>query len=296
MKKLWAFVLFTSAVATAQTNEKTCELLNKIDALMQRQHFKPKPIDDSLSVFVFDAFIDLLDEDRNLFTKDEYGHLRNRRLTLDDAIVSGDCSFMDDFSTFYRQALKRKKTIIESLRERPLDYSGKDSLRFSRNSFPFDLQEKDLERVWRKRLEFEVLEDVSKSGNNLDSIRQNFADLEKTASEKAFQNALCRISNTLDPTGGFERRLQNDFLNTFCMAFDPHSNYFFLDEKMSFMSALSTSNLSLGMELGMNEKEEIVVQEIIPGGPAAQSRTIEKEDVIVKVSDKYGREYLVSCT
>jgi carboxyl-terminal processing protease len=107
---------------------------------------------------------------------------------------------------------------------------------------------------------------------------------------------LCRINNILETSGGFEVKLQNDFLNIFCTYFDPHSNYFFLDEKMAFMSALSTSSLSLGLELGMNEKEEIVVEEIVPGGPAAQSQKIEKEDIIVKVSDKAGYEYSVSCT
>lgn len=296
MKKLYVLVFLISAAVSAQTNEKTCELLTKIDALMRREHFNPRPIDDSLSVFVFDGFVDLLDEDRNLFTKAEYETLCKHRLTLDDDILKHDCSFMDDFVDLYRKALERKKAIIEKLQQNPLDYSGKDSLRFSKDGFPFDLADKDFENVWRKRLAFEVLEDISKSGNSLDSIRRNFTEMEKSASSKVFQNNLCRVNNTLEPTGGFSQRMQNDFLNAFCMAFDPHSNYFFLDEKMSFMSSLSTSNLSLGMELGMNEKEEIVVQEIIPGGPAAQSKKIEKEDIIVKVSDKAGREYLVSCT
>ncbi|RZJ30359.1 MAG: peptidase S41, partial [Flavobacterium sp.] len=86
------------------------------------------------------------------------------------------------------------------------------------------------------------------------------------------------------------------FLDIFCTYFDPHSNYFALDAKANFMSALSTSNLSLGLELGMNEKDEIIVSEIIPAGPAAQSKQFDKDDVILKISDRDGREYIVSCT
>jgi carboxyl-terminal processing protease len=296
MRQISLFLLFAPLGLLGQTNAKTCEILAKIDNLIEQEHFKPKPIDDSLSVFVFDSFVDGLDEDHNLFTKAEYETLKKHRLTLDDDILNGDCSFMNDFTDLYRNALLRKKTVLEKISGEALDFSGKDSIRFSRISFPFDLTESDFERVWRKRVRFEILEDISKISNNLDSLKQNFPALEKAAADKIFQSNLCKVTNILDNKTGIEQVLQNDFLNYFCTYFDPHTNYFFLDAKTSFMSALSTNNLSLGLGMGLNEKEEIVVEEIIPGGPAAQSQQFERDDVIVKVANKQGNEFLVSCT
>jgi carboxyl-terminal processing protease len=296
MKKLSLFLLFASCAVFGQTNEKTCELLKKISDMVRREHFKPKPIDDSLSVFVFDSFVDLLDEDHNLFTKTEYDSLCQHRLTLDDDILRRNCLFMDDFVRLYRKSVVRKKHIIEKIQQEKLDFSGKDSIRFSKKAFPFDLNERDLERVWKKRIRFDILEDISKLSDNIDSLKQNFVSLEKAASARIFETNLCKVNSILDSRTGLETELQNDFLNIFCTYFDPHSNYFFLDAKLSFMSALSTSSLSLGVELGMNEKGEITVSEIIPGGPAAQDSQIEKDDIILKVSDKNNREYLVSCT
>jgi carboxyl-terminal processing protease len=296
MRQISLFLLFAPLGLLGQTNAKTCEILAKIDNLIEQEHFKPKPIDDSLSVFVFDSFVDGLDEDHNLFTKAEYETLKKHRLTLDDDILNGDCSFMNDFTDLYRNALLRKKTVLEKISGEALDFSGKDSIRFSRISFPFDLTESDFERVWRKRVRFEILEDISKISNNLDSLKQNFSALEKAAADKIFQSNLCKVTNILDNKTGIEQVLQNDFLNYFCTYFDPHTNYFFLDAKTSFMSALSTNNLSLGLGMGLNEKEEIVVEEIIPGGPAAQSQQFERDDVIVKVANKQGNEFLVSCT
>jgi carboxyl-terminal processing protease len=296
MKKLSLFLLFASCTVFGQTNEKTCELLKKISDMVRREHFKPKPIDDSLSVFVFDSFVDLLDEDHNLFTKTEYDSLCQHRLTLDDDILRRNCLFMDDFVRLYRKSVVRKKHIIEKIQQEKLDFSGKDSIRFSKKAFPFDLNERELERVWKKRIRFDILEDISKLSDNIDSLKQNFASLEKAASARIFETNLCKVNSILDSRTGLETELQNDFLNIFCTYFDPHSNYFFLDAKLSFMSALSTSSLSLGVELGMNEKGEITVSEIIPGGPAAQDNQIEKDDIILNVSDKNNREYLVSCT
>jgi carboxyl-terminal processing protease len=296
MKRIYALVLFFPFAAAAQTNENTCALLDKIDNLIRREHFRPKPIDDSLSAYVFDAFVDTIDEDHILFTKDQYDSLCKHRLTLDDDILRKDCSFLDEFVSIYKRALERKRDAILKLKGQQMDYTSKDSMRFSKDPFPFDLKLSQIETVWRKRMAFDILEDISKQSDNLDSIRTHFASLERAAAARVFENSLCRVNSELERRGGLEAALQNDFLNAFCTYFDPHTNYFFLDEKMSFMSGLSTSNLSLGLEFAVNEKSEIVVIDIVPGGPAAQSKQFEKEDLIVKVSDVNGRQYLVSCT
>jgi carboxyl-terminal processing protease len=54
----------------------------------------------------------------------------------------------------YRMALERKKATIEKLQKETLDYSGKDSIRFSKNGFPFDLEPDDFDRVCKKRIVF----------------------------------------------------------------------------------------------------------------------------------------------
>jgi carboxyl-terminal processing protease len=131
--------------------------------------------------------------------------------------------------------------------------------------------------------------------SNLDSLSPHFSKLEKTSKAKIFETHLCKINSLLNSPKGLGYDLQNDFLNIFCSYFDPHTNYFSQDAKSSFMSGLTTSGLSLGLNVTLNEKEEIVITEIVPGGPAARTNKIEKEDVITKISNTKGIEYLVSC-
>lgn len=296
MKKILLLLLLVSFSLSAQQAEKTCITVSKIYRLIQQEHYSPKPLDDSLSVYVFDTFIDGLDPNRNILTKADYEKLVKYRLLIDDYITDGSCDFIDDFTDTYKFALQRKKSTLEKLQQVPFDYTTKDTVKFSRESFPFDLKEADIEKVWNKRLRFEVLEDIAKYSKNKDSLQLHFAELEKKSRAKIFENNLCKASSMLEGKKGLENTLHNSFLDIFCNYFDPHSNYFSVDARSSFVSALSTSNLSLGLTMGLNENEEITIGEIIPGGPASQNGQFEKGDVIVKVDNKKGDEYWVSCT
>jgi len=292
----FSLVLFlTTFSILGQNSNKTCDILSKINALIQREHYSPKPIDDSLSVFVFDSFMNNLDGNRNLFTKIEYEKLCKHRLLLDDYISQNDCSFMNDFVSMYQFSLKRKKLTLEKIQNEVFNYNSKDTVKFSKKNFPFDLVVTDFERVWRKRLKFDILEDISKLSSNLDSLSPYFSKLEKNSKAKIFEKHFCKVNSLLSSSEELGYDLQNDFLNIFCSYFDPHTNYFSQDAKTSFISALSTSGLSIGLHVTLNEKEEIVVEDIVPGGPAARSKKFEKEDVITKISNTKGTEYLVSC-
>ena len=296
MKKISLVLLLTTYSLFGQNSAKTCEILSKINALVQSEHYHPKPVDDSLSVFVFDTFMDGLDGNRNLLTKIEYENLCKHRLQLDNYILGNDCSFMNDFVSIYQLALERKKKTLEKIQYEDLNYNAKDTVKFSKKNFPFDLLAANIDKVWRKRIKYDILEDISKLSSNLDSLTPNFSKLEKISKAKIFDTHLCKVNSILDSKKGLGYDLQNDFLNIFCNYFDPHTNYFSMDAKTSFMSGLNTSGLSLGLNVSLNEKEEIVVEEIIPGGPAARADKFEKDDVILKFSNKKGEDYIVSCS
>ncbi len=296
MRKFSLLLFLTTYSLFGQNSTKTCELVSKINILIQQDHYRPKPIDDSLSVYVFDTFIDGLDVNRNLFTKLEYQKLSKHRLLLDNYILKNDCSFMNDFVTMYQFGLERKKKTLEKIKTEVFDYNGKDTVKFSKKNFPFELVSTDFDRVWKKRMKYDILEDISKLSNNLDSLNQHFVKLEKSAKTKIFESNLCKINNILESKKGIEYDLQNDFLNIFCNYFDPHTNFFSQDARSSFMSSLTTSGLSLGLDVTLNEKEEIIVEEVVPGGPAARTNKFEKGDIVIKVSNKRGEDYLVSCS
>ncbi|OXB03466.1 peptidase S41 [Flavobacterium oncorhynchi] len=291
MKKIVLVLMLTANVLFSQNSDNTCEILNKINATIQSEHLRPKPVDDSLSVFVFDNLINELDPSRNIFFKSEYDEMAAKyRLNLDNLILENDCSFLTDITSKYISGLERTKNILEKIQAAPFDYSKKDTIRFYKKSFPFYLKNEDLEKVWRKKIRYQILDDVAETSDNLDSIKANFKSIEAKSRKLILSNEICRINTLLET-----KTNQNENLyNFFCTYFDPHTAYFSDDSKSSFVASLSKEHLSLGMTVNLNEKNEIIVQELDPNGPAYQTGQIKKGDQIVSVSNQ--KETLqVSC-
>ncbi|MCW2119636.1 S41 family peptidase [Flavobacterium sp. 7A] len=296
MKKLTILCSLLSVYAFGQNSLKTCETLSKINTLIQSEHYLPKPVDDSLSVYVFDTFINDLYQSNTLLTKAEYQKLSKHRLFIDNHILQNNCSFLDDFVSTYRFALERKKAALEKFQKVNLHYDGHDTIHFSNKKYQFNLHEKDLKKIWEKKLKFDILEDISKISTNLDSLKPHFSKLEKIAKSHIIENNLCKLSSILNSPKGLDYDMRNALFNDFCNYFDPHTNYFSIDAKDNFMASLSTSELSLGLNGKLNDNNEIQITDMTPGGPAAKSKQLENEDVIIKVSNKKGEELIVSCT
>lgn len=280
-KKVFMLFLFPF-LALAQNEAKTCELLSKINTLIQDKHIEPKPIDDSLSVFVFDNFIDFLDNSRNVFLKSEYDFLSQKfRLKIDDFIKNQNCDFLADLVSIYKNDLIRNRSILEKLKKETIDYDLKDTIRFYKKIFPIYLQQIDVEKVIKKKVRYEILEDIVSITENLDSLQFNFAALKEETKNRVVENEICKINSILEN----ETYYQEALLNIFCGYFDPHTAYFSTDSKSNFIASLSKEHLSLGMNVSLNNRNEIIVQEIDANGPAFKTGKIKQGDQIISISN-----------
>jgi carboxyl-terminal processing protease len=281
MKKILFLFLFLTTALFSQNSDPTCEIVNKINALIQAEHIRPKPVDDSLSIFVFDNLINGLDPSRNIFLKSEYDEMsQNYRLQLDDLILEDDCSFLADITSKYKNALLRTKAVLEKIQATPIDYTKKDTIRFYKKAFPFYLKKEDLEKAWTKKLRYQILDEMAETSDNLDSIKTNFKSIEMASKNLILTNEICRINTLLET----KTRQEENLYNFFCTYFDPHTAYFSDDSKSSFVASLSKEHLSLGMTVNLNEKNEIIIDEIDPNGPAYKTGQLKKGDQIVSIS------------
>ena len=291
MKKILLLLILGTNVLFSQNSDNTCDIINKINALIQADHIRPKPVDDSLSIFVFDNLMNELDPSRNIFFKTEYDELvDNYRTNLDDLILSDHCDFLTDITDKYKNGLLRTKAVLEKIQKEPIDYNKNDTIRFYKKSFPFYLKKEDVEKVWLKKIRYQILDEIAETSDNLDSIKANFKSIEFKAKNLVLSNEICRINTLLETNVKQEEKVYNFF----CTYFDPHTAYFSDDSKTSFVASLSKEHLSLGMTVNLNEKNEIIVAELDPNGPAYQTGQIKKGDQIVSISNQ--KETLqVSC-
>jgi len=294
MKKIAALAFLFCLQAMAQGNEKACSIFTKINTVMQTRHYKPKPVNDSLSAYVFKTVMSQLDDNRALFLQDENKLLEKHQYKIDDYINSNDCSFFSDFISAYKKALERNKTFIEQVGAEELSYNSKDTMYYSKKTFPFHSDPERIKKLIRKKITFDILEDISMLSKNKDSLAKNLDKLFAESKPKVIDTYLCRVNSLLNPDGGFDESMYNRFFSAFCSYFDPHSTYFNYNEKASFVSSISSENYSLGLQVSQNDKQEITIEEVVPGGPASGSKKIEKGDKIIKIATD-ATEYTVSC-
>ena len=295
MKRIFAAALLVPVTVLAQQHEEACIIFSKVNNVLQERHFKPKPVDDSLSVYVFETVMETLDDNHTVFLKHEYSQLEPHKYRIDDYVTGKDCSFFNDFISVYKGALERQKKFVEDLAQQPLPYTTADTIRYSREAFPFHSDPEKIKNYLRKKITYDILEDVAKLSKNKDSLQQHLETLGKASREKVLDAYLCRLNGLLSPSEGFEESIYNLFYSSFCSYFDPHSTYFNYNEKASFVSSISTENYSLGLYVSQNDKEEIIVEEVVPGGPAYRTEKIDKGDQIIKLAAN-NIEYAVSCT
>jgi carboxyl-terminal processing protease len=294
MKKILALALLLSLTMAAQNNDKACGIFSKVNAVLQTRHYKPKPIDDSLSVYVFNTVMESLDDNRMYFLQEDLDLLAKHKYKIDDYLTSNQCDFFSDFISVYKKALERNKKNIEEIGLQKFSFNTKDTLFYSRKSYPFHKTAEKQKNFIRKKIVHDILEDVAKLSKNKDSLKVKLDAIGKTSKTKIIDAYLCKTNSLLTPSEGFENSIYNRFFSTLCTYFDPHSDYFSYNDKASFLSSISTENYSLGLVVSQNEKEEVVVEEIVPGGPAYKTKKVDKGDQLLKLAVQ-GKEYSVNC-
>lgn len=253
-------------------------------------HYKPKPVDDSLSVFVYNNFLTKLDENNRLFTEADLEKFKDFKYQIDDFIVTKDCSFLDVMHQSYTQVVERYVQAITTLNTENFPSSSSENIILSRKSFPYLKDETELQTLYRKRILFTILKEISESSTNKDSLAANFKSIYAERKAKVFEKFLCKATN-LHLT---KEEFTEQFYSVFCSYFDPHSDYFSQKSKSSFFSFISSDNLSFGFYVSQNDNEEIYVAEILPGSAAYFSEKIEKNDVLLKITHNQ-TEYVVDC-
>lgn len=291
MIKKFLLIAFLPVFTFAQSEKEACETLTKINNLLQEQHYKPKVVDDSLSVYVFRTFLKALDEDNRLFIEPEINELKKHQYKIDDYLLDKNCAFLDDFYIAYNKTVARYSSIIEDIKKEPFPFSSLEKIQFSKKSFPYPKNEKELKHLYQKSTLFNVLKDVAEISKNKDSLLIIFNTLTSQSKIKILDTFSCKSSEYQLSRKEFNSKL----FSAFCSYFDPHTEYFSQSEKSSFLSAVSADNLTFGMYVSMNGKDEIIVDEIIPGSSAYFTEKIDVGDLIMKINVD-NKDYQIACS
>ncbi|MCO6176201.1 S41 family peptidase [Flavobacterium sp. NRK F10] len=264
--------------------------------MIQTQHYQPKPIDDSLSVYVFNTVINNFDTPRFVLTKSEYDRLSRHRLKIDDYILEGNCNFIKDFEQILQNGISRKIAMIKAIEKEISSVNVTQTIEFSNKKFEYLTTENEIKNLLKKKIIFDILYEIAQTSKNKDSIVLNFAQLQKQYKKQTFEEYYCLGEHKMATPDTFSTEIEDLFLKAFSQYFDPHTTYLSQNDRTTFLNGVSEDNASFGLHFAINNSNEFYVAEIIPGSSAFDSDAIEPFDKLVKVKTMNGDEVFANCS
>lgn len=274
----------------AQSGSAFCEEFKNLLELLETKHYSPPILDTDLSEKIFDRFIKLFDTRAIYLTQKELESLLVWRNQWLDKVKAQDCLFFEELAQVIKSTLERSLEITQALGKKPLNFEQDDLFRlYAEGTLTerFVPDEVALAKRTESLLRYEVLQLLYYQSDSLALLKTwdkaYLQQVEEALRLKIVEKIQCKIQKYLNHPDGFEKRLKNTFFNAFTYFYDPHTAYFSPEILQAFAVSLSSEDVSIGLGLGQNDKEEIIVSHLVPGGTAWKSNNIFKDEVILQV-------------
>jgi len=240
--------------------------------VLGRYHYKAVPLDDAMSVKIFDNYFETLDSEKLYFTQadvDQFAPMRNK---MDDAINNENLTVPFAIYNLYQQRFTERMNYARQLLKTRPDFTLDETIELDREKSPWAKNEDEVRELWRKRVKNDWLR-LKLAGKEEKAIRETL--------DKRYENYITRI-----------RKLNNEdvfqmFMNAYATAIEPHTNYLGPRSADNFDIAMRLSLEGIGAVL-QSRDEYTVIREIVPGSPAALSGKLKVGDRIVGVAQGSG--------
>ena len=291
MKKylLVLFLAFYLCADAQQTNtdglrQKTITLRR----FLEQNHYQPLQWNDTTSARLYQRWVDLLDDDKLIFSGTDIAQLSQYRQKLDDELISKEWHFFDKSIQLCKAGLLRADSAIKSIMQKPLDFSKPDNLNWPLAQYPANSAA--VYQSWQQYLKWNVLRAIfdvvmDTATGTVKNIQQppNFAALETKAREQIKKQELLWVQNKLTELAPPAKEMEDNYLSAISWCYDPHSTYMSMDTKTDFDAEMSGLEFTTGFEMDENEKGEWEITYLVPGGPAWRNGELHKGDVILKI-------------
>ncbi len=303
MALMLLFAVASCSFTTKDFNDPNRDknLIDLINYVLSRAHYDYKDLNDSFSQNVFDDYIEALDPFKRYFYKKDYKEFKKYRESIDDMIRDKDLSFFDLTYTRLEERIKEAEKIQEDVLSKPFDFSKNEVLNTEYEKTEYVSSKKELKDRWRVQLKLQVLgnyfetkdEQESDDKESEEAVADSFIDKtpKKILSDQELEeNARKEVRDDFKDFFEFihERERKDyfaNYINAIVEEFDPHTFYFAPVDKDRFDTQISGQFQGIGARL-QKRRGEIVVTDVISGGPAWRQEELQEGDVILKVSQE----------
>ncbi len=267
-----AFVFANEYEFIELSNNKE-ELSKEIFKKLEREHYLKELNKDNFNKKYFEAIIEKLDENKNLFIKDEI-ELYLKRSGLYDDYFDIELAY-ELINLYFERLMYFLKYQIELIKKNQFDLLKDEYLDIYNEDNQWQSSFDDLKEIWRLETKNDLL--VSILSDSSSSIP--LVDL-----KKRYENRIRRINQQK------EEDIFSLAINILTNQFDPHSSYLSPRSAEDFDVNMSLKLNGIGALLGTEDDYTKIIS-LVPGGPAEKSGKINPEDRITKIRQIGSNEY-----
>ena len=262
---LCSFVIAEEYISIELSDSKK-ELSQEIFKKLNNEHYIKEIDKDNFNERYFEAIIEKLDKEKNLFIEKEVqSYIKKSR-----DIIDGDFDiklayelinlYFDRLTDFFEYQ-------IDLIEENTFDFSKKEYLDIYYEDNQWQSNFNDLYKLWKLETKNDLL--VAKLSDSSNSEPSN--DL-----IKRYKNRIRRITQQK------EEDIFSLAINILSNQFDPHSTYLSPRSAEDFDVNMSLKLNGIGALLGIEDDYTKIIS-LVPGGPAEKSGKINPEDRITKI-------------
>ena len=282
---LAASVAVIAAVFPKANKDKESLTLQVLMAVLERLHFAPQEVDDSLSQEIYKEFLEGMDRSKRFLLSSEVEQLAVYKNSIDEQIDASTFEFFDMTNTFMENGTKRAQRIYESIIDLEVSITSSNTLELDGEKTDYVNSEAELTEKWKDYITYHVvtryesyLSDREKSDDP--------EDKEETDEEllaKAKKNSKQMFDDWFERLDDIRRSDRYEaYLNVLTHTYDPHTDYLSPKAKEDFDLKMGGRLEGIGARLYV--KDDLTeVSAVIVGGPAWKAKELAVEDKILKV-------------
>ena len=286
----------TNATAVALTPSREQALVSRqVATLLDRHHYLNMPLDEQVSLRMFDMLIDNLDAEHSLFLQSDIDQFKQKyAANLGRYLKTGDLRPFFEIYQRYQQQLTLFNQYMLTQLQQPQNLQRDDSIEIDREKAPFFASEAEQQAFWQKQLVSQLINlTISKESDaaKQQAIKENPAlargqDLSSSelgvveTLQKRYQRQLERMSRTKSD------QVLEWVLNSAMATYDPHSNYYAPIEAMEMnrQTTLALEGVGVSIRPERGNEDYTRIESIVEGGPSSKNGQVRVGDRIIGVA------------
>lgn len=305
-------VLLYCQPATA-AGEKMGDVAATVARMLENGHYSRQPLNREVEPGItqarraLDRYFALLDYNHLFFTQKDIDEFASKYgSAIQDDILLGNLDPAYEIYDRFLDRLEDRTEKIRKLLEKDYTFNSNRTAQINRDKAPWPADEAEADRIWKARIEAELLQAVI-----ADHAQEEAAAKKKAAAKAADQPGESNTTTVPPPAitipkrtpketvmKRYERLLKSvrettreeqadTFLSALTQSYDPHSEYMSQRALDNFNIQMGLSLVGIGAELRSDDGYAKIMR-LVPGGPAERGAQLRVNDRIAAVAQGDG--------